>query len=78
MGRTIFEPALSAPFRPWGDLAVYVLGSQLPVGARGHVVIGYDPERLLERLRAENEGGDVHLVGGPKAIETFRGPRCPR
>jgi dihydrofolate reductase len=27
---------------------------------------------LLERLRDENKGGDVHLVGGPKTIETFR------
>jgi dihydrofolate reductase len=72
MGRTTFEPALSAPFWPWGDLAVYVLGSQRPAGAPGHVVIDDDPERLLERLRAENKGGDVHLVGGPKTIETFR------
>jgi len=31
-----------------------------------------DPERLLERVRAANRGGDVHLVGGPKTIETFR------
>jgi dihydrofolate reductase len=27
---------------------------------------------LLERLRAANEGSDVHLVGGPRRIETFR------
>jgi dihydrofolate reductase len=25
-----------------------------------------------ERCRAANRGGDVHLVGGPKTIETFR------
>jgi dihydrofolate reductase len=31
-----------------------------------------DPERLLEKLRAANQGGDVHLVGGPRTIETFR------
>jgi riboflavin biosynthesis pyrimidine reductase len=30
------------------------------------------PARLLEKLRAANQGGDVHLVGGPRAIETFR------
>jgi dihydrofolate reductase len=27
---------------------------------------------LLERLRAANRGGDVHLIGGPRTIETFR------
>jgi len=27
MGRTTFEPALSAPHWPWGDLDVFVLGS---------------------------------------------------
>jgi len=27
---------------------------------------------LLERIRDENHGGDVHLVGGPKTIEAFR------
>jgi len=72
MGRTTFEPALSAPFWPSGDLAVYVLGSHLPVGAPEHVVIDDDPIRLLGRLRSENNGGDVHLVGGPKTIETYR------
>ena len=72
MGRTTFEPALSAPFWPWGDLAVYVLGSHVPAGAPDRVVIDDDPRRLLERLRAENRGGDVHLVGGPKTIETYR------
>jgi dihydrofolate reductase len=72
MGRTTFEPALSAPSWPWGDLAVYVLGSHLASGAPDRVVIDGDPERLLERLRDENKGGDVHLVGGPKTIETYR------
>jgi dihydrofolate reductase len=27
--------------------------------------------RLLEKLRAANRGGDVHLIGGPRTIETF-------
>jgi dihydrofolate reductase len=72
MGRTTFEPALSAPFWPWGDLAVYVLGSRVLPGAPAHVVVDADPRRLLERLQTENHGGDVHLVGGPKTIETFR------
>jgi dihydrofolate reductase len=26
----------------------------------------------LEKLRAANRGGDVHLIGGPRTIETFR------
>src|SRR5206468_4555004 len=30
------------------------------------------PARLLEKLRAANQGGDVHLIGGPCTIETFR------
>lgn len=70
MGRTTFEPALAAPFWPWGDLAVYVLGSRHPAGAPEHVVFDDDPVRLLERVRSENKGGDVHLVGGPRTIET--------
>jgi dihydrofolate reductase len=72
MGRTTFEPALSAPFWPWGDLPVYVLGSRLPAGAHEHVIVDDGPERLLERLRGENHGADVHLVGGPKTFETYR------
>ena len=74
MGRTTFEPALGAPFWPWGDLEVYVLGSHLPAGTPDGVVIDSDgdPSQLLARLRAANKGGDVHLVGGPTTIETFR------
>ena len=72
MGRTTFEPALSAPFWPWGDLAVYVLGSERPTGTPDHVVVDDDPVRLLERLRDESKGGDVHLVGGPQTVETYR------
>jgi dihydrofolate reductase len=29
----------------------------------------YDPVRLVERLRSDNAGGDVHLVGGPKTVD---------
>jgi dihydrofolate reductase len=72
MGRTTFEPALSAPHWPWGELDVYVLGSQRPHGTPEHVVVDSDPLRLLEQLRKANHGGDVHLVGGPQTIETFR------
>jgi dihydrofolate reductase len=69
MGRTTFEPALSAPRWPWPDLGVYVLASHRPEGTPDHVVTDSDPEALLEQLPEE---GDVHLVGGPKTIEAFR------
>ena len=72
MGRTTFEPALSAPHWPWGDLAVYVLGSHRPAGTPEQVVVDEDPSRLLARIRQENRGGDVHLVGGPRMIQTIR------
>jgi dihydrofolate reductase len=61
MGRTTFEPALTNDRWPWPSLNVFMLGSQRPPG-----------KRLLEKLRAANQGGDVHLVGGPRTIETFR------
>ena len=72
MGRTTFEPALGAHRWPWPNLDVFVLGSQRPSGTPDHVVSDSDPARLLEKLRAANQGGDVHLVGGPRTIETFR------
>src|SRR3954464_10983724 len=72
MGRTTFEPAIGAPNWPWGDLPVYVLGSHRPEGTPEHVVVDADPPRLLEQLRAAGSDGDVHLVGGPRTIETFR------
>jgi dihydrofolate reductase len=71
MGRTTFEPALGNDRGPWPDLNVFVLSSQRPPGTPDHVVTDSDPARLLERLRAANQGGDVHLVGGPRTIETF-------
>jgi dihydrofolate reductase len=72
MGRTTFEPALDADRWPWPGLDVYVLCSERPAGTPDHVVTDGDPARLLERLRAANRGADVHLVGGPRTIETFR------
>jgi dihydrofolate reductase len=72
MGRTTFEPALGADRWPWPDLDVFVLGSRPPAGTPDHVVVDSDPTRLLEKVRAANRGGDVHLVGGPRTIETFR------
>jgi dihydrofolate reductase len=73
MGRTTFEPALTNHRWPWPNLDVFVLGSDVPThGASSPIVIDSDPARLLEELRAANRGKDVHLVGGPRTIETFR------
>ncbi len=72
MGRTTFEPALGSDRWPWPNLDVFVLGSRRAPGTPDHVVSDSDPARLLERLGAANRGGDVHLVGGPRTIETFR------
>jgi dihydrofolate reductase len=72
MGRTTFEPALGNDRWPWPTLDAFVLASRRPAGTPDHVVTDSDPERLLETIRAANRGGDVHLVGGPRTIETFR------
>ncbi len=72
MGRTTFEPALDAGRWPWPNLDVFVLASHRPAGTPDHVVTDSDPARLLKRMRAANRGGDVHLVGGPTTIETYR------
>jgi dihydrofolate reductase len=71
MGRTTFEPALSAERWPWPTLNVFVLASRRPPGTPDHVIVDSDPERLLEKVRASNQGRDVHLVGGPRTVETF-------
>jgi dihydrofolate reductase len=72
MGRTTFEPALTNDRWPWPNLDVFVLGSERPSGTPDHVVTDTDPARLLEKVRAANRGGNVHLIGGPRTIETFR------
>jgi dihydrofolate reductase len=72
MGRTTFEPALGADQWPWPNLDVFVLGSHRPSGTPDQVVVDGDPQQLVEKLRAANRGGDVHLVGGPRTIETVR------
>jgi dihydrofolate reductase len=72
MGRTTFEPALNNDRWPWPNLTVFLLASHRPSGTPDHVVSDSDPARLLEKMRAANQGGDVHLVGGPRTIETFR------
>jgi dihydrofolate reductase len=66
------EPALTAPRWPWSDLDVFVLGSHRPAGTPDDVVVESTPSLLLEKVRAANRGGDVHLVGGPRTVETFR------
>ncbi|WP_046730965.1 dihydrofolate reductase family protein [Streptomyces humi] len=71
MGRTTFEPALTNSRWPWPTLDVFVLGSHRPDGTPDHVTTDSDPVRLLEKLRAANRGGDVHLVGGARTIGTF-------
>jgi len=72
MGSATFGPALGADRWPWEGLDVFVLGSERPAGTPDGVVVDGDPERLLEQVREANKGGDVHLVGGPTTIETFR------
>src|SRR3954468_10550271 len=72
MGRTTFEPALQAERWPWPTLNVFVLASQRPPGTPDHVVVDSEPAQLLEKIRAANQGRDVHLVGGPRTIEAFR------
>jgi dihydrofolate reductase len=72
MGRTTFEPALNNERWPWPTLNVFVLCSQRPPGTPDHVVTDSDPVRLLDKIRAANQGGDVHLIGGPRTIETYR------
>lgn len=73
MGRTTFEPALTNSRWPWPGLGVFVLGSRRPAGTPDDVVVDDDPARLLEAIRAANRGGDVHLIGGPRTIEAYRG-----
>ena len=77
MGRTTFEPALTNQRWPWPRLNVFVLASHRPAGTPDHVVTDGDPASLLDKIRAANHGGDVHLVGGPRTIETYRALGAP-
>lgn len=72
MGITTFGPALNADPWPWTGVDVFVLGSERPPGTPDEVVVDGDPKRLLGRVRDVNRGGDVHLIGGPTTIETYR------
>ncbi len=72
MGRTTFDPALGAPSWPWPDLRVYVLTSRpLPTDLPVPVTAAASATEVLARMRADDLGGDVHLVGGPKTIRAF-------
>jgi len=74
MGRATFEPAVGSSHWPWPDLRVFVLTSRpLPEGTPSHVVAAGKPEELLELMRAADFTGDVHLVGGQRTIDAFRG-----
>lgn len=47
--------------------------SPLPAGTPEHVVTArLGPAHLLDQLRSRPSGGDVHLVGRPQTIRTFR------
>jgi dihydrofolate reductase len=72
MGITTLGPAIDADPWPWSDVDVYVLGSERPPGIPQEVLVDGDPERLLQLVREANNGGDVHLIGGPTTIETYR------
>jgi dihydrofolate reductase len=73
MGHTTLMPALEVADRwPWSDVDVFVLSSERPPGTPDDVVIESDPEVLLEKIREANKGGDVHLIGGPTTIDTYR------
>ncbi len=73
MGHTTLLPALEVADQwPWSNVDVFVLASERPAGTPDEVVIESDPDRLLGRVREANHGGDVHLIGGPTTIETYR------
>ena len=73
MGHTTLMPALEVADQwPLSDVDVFVLASERPDGTPDDVVVESDPEVLLERVREANRGGDVHLIGGPRTIETYR------
>ena len=72
MGRTTLLPALGADQWPWSDVDTFVLGAERPEGTPDEVVVEGDPKRLLDQVREANSGGDVHLIGGPTTIQTYR------
>src|SRR5215210_5549971 len=78
MGRTTFEPALSADRWPWPNLDVFVLASHRPAGTPEHVVVDNHPERLLEKIREANRGGRCAPRRRPAHDRDLPPPRCAR
>ena len=73
MGRNTFVPAVGGSHWPWPGLRVFVLTSrELPPGTPSDVVSASTPAELLGLMRTADLGGDVHLVGGQRAIDAFR------
>jgi dihydrofolate reductase len=73
MGRTTFEPALTADRWPWPGKRIYVLTSR-PLrteGLPGPVVACPRPQALVDALRDARLAGDVHLLGGPATIHAL-------
>jgi dihydrofolate reductase len=70
MGATTFGLAEGHDW-PWPNLDVYVLGHERPVWTPEGTVYDSDPAALLEQIRANSRGGDVHLIGGPTTIATY-------
>jgi dihydrofolate reductase len=70
--RILTRLGISADGWPWPTPNVLVLASERPPGTPDHVVTHSDPERLPAKVRAANQGRDVHLVGGARTVETFR------
>jgi dihydrofolate reductase len=73
MGRTTFEPALTADRWPWPGKRIYVLTSRPLMSERlpSPVVACPDPEALVDALRDARLAGDVHLLGGPSTIHAL-------
>jgi dihydrofolate reductase len=73
MGRTTFLPALAAPQWPWTQPVFVLTSSALPEGTPDHVTTAPSADELMEVMKSAGVTGDVHLVGGPRTMQAFRG-----
>jgi dihydrofolate reductase len=73
MGRTTFLPALEASQWPWTQPVFVLTSSALPERTPDHVTTAPSAEELSELMNSAGVGGDVHLVGGPRTMQAFRG-----